>query len=546
MVKDEEETMGRFKRVVEERQHPRVIGGLLATLIVLSACAGAGSNSGVTLTSEVEGPSTSAGGDASESGVGESSGNVTRLTLAATGGFADAQIHHLMDAVVEVSDGGLQIEPAEGWDVTGTLQDVEQEIIEAAASGEIDLGWVGTRAFAAMGVTDFDALTAPMLIDSYALERTVLDSDIPPRMLRALEQLGVSGLAVMGGALRGPSGVDSEFLGPESYSGATFHSFRSQLGEATFTALGATHTDVVPAERDTGLSDGSIDGFENSLAFFAGKPAFARHVTLNVAFWPGIGVLVASPETMSRIGDQQSEWLRGAAADTSAQSVDLVGDDQGAVEQICVQGGAVHLASTSDIASLREALQPVYDQLTAEAVTAEIIAEINELKNSIDTEELVVPEGCADGDVAAESDPRLPEGAYGTAELTAEDAVAALRARGVEVNEELASSINAEFGDQTYATSIIFESGRFIQSLSKDGGPPEVGSSGTYTVLDDDTIEFFETCCGTTPVEFSFDGEALELRLGFEDRDVQAFCAAQPLDCLGIVVFESGPLMRRP
>jgi len=501
---------------------------LLAFLLALSACAGGNTtSSGASSTTEAERSSTSE----------------ATLTLAATGGFADAQIEHLMDSVAMLSAGGLRIEHADGWDVTGTLQDVEGEIIEAVASGEVDLGWVGTRTMAAMGVTDFDALTAPMLIDSYSLERAVLDSDIPARMLPALEQLGVSGLAIMGGPLRGPSGVDAPFLGPESYSGATFHSFRSQIGEATLTALGATHTDVVPDERDTGLSDGSIQGFEGSMAFFAGKPAFAPHVTLNVAFWPGIGVLVASPETMARLDDQQSEWLRAAIAETSAHAVELAGDDQDAVQQICDLGGAVYLASTSEVAAVREALQRVYDQLNADTNTAAFIAQINELKKSIEKEDLVVPEGCADGEIAEESDPRLPAGAYRTAELTRDDAAAAFRARGVDVDEEFVDVINSEIGD-TFTVSIIFEAGRFIQSLSQEGGPNEVGSSGTYTILDDDTMEIFETCCGTTLVDFTVDGRTLDIHVGFEDRQVQDVCAADPLECLSIALFESGPFVR--
>ena len=76
--------------------------------------------------------------------------------------------------------------------------------------------------------------------------------------------------------------------------------------------------------------------------------------------------------------------------------------------------------------------------------------------------------------------------------------------------------------------------------MAKDGEPHEVGSSGTYEVLDDTTMEILETCCGTTPFEFNFDGQALDLRVGFDDEGVQAVCAEQILDCFGIVVYESG------
>lgn len=51
------------------------------------------------------------------------------------------------------------------------------------ASGTADLAWVRTQVFETLGVESFQALTAPMLIDSYPLEQ-VLASDIPGRMLR--------------------------------------------------------------------------------------------------------------------------------------------------------------------------------------------------------------------------------------------------------------------------------------------------------------------------------------------------------------------------
>lgn len=70
--------------------------------------------------------------------------------------------------------------------------DNEQRFVRAVAAGEVDLGWVGTRAFAELGVTSLEALTAPFLVDSYALQAAILDSDLPERMLGAF--FGTTGL----------------------------------------------------------------------------------------------------------------------------------------------------------------------------------------------------------------------------------------------------------------------------------------------------------------------------------------------------------------
>ena len=199
---------------------------LSIAMVVLAACGGAA-------------PSTSE----PPASAGASTLDTVTLSIAATGGTFDAQAPHLIDAISRLSSGRLQIEHADRWDITGSDQEAEQKIMQAVTAGNLDVGLVGARSLSALGVTDFEALIAPMLIDSYELQRAVLDSDIPARMLPSLEELGVTGLAVIGNALRFPSGVDAPFLGPDTYAGTTFHVFSSEVATATIAALGATATD---------------------------------------------------------------------------------------------------------------------------------------------------------------------------------------------------------------------------------------------------------------------------------------------------------------
>jgi hypothetical protein len=69
----------------------------------------------------------------------------------------------------EISGGRLTVELInEFGDAVGV--NAERQVIDAVRAGTIDLGWVGTRVFDTLGVRSFQALTAPMLIDSYALQ----------------------------------------------------------------------------------------------------------------------------------------------------------------------------------------------------------------------------------------------------------------------------------------------------------------------------------------------------------------------------------------
>ena len=85
--------------------------------------------------------------------------------------------------------------------------DDEANLIRDVKAGKADLGWAGTRAFDDVGVPAFDALHAPLLIDSLALERAVLESPLAPAMLGGLKPAGVVGLGILPGPLRRPLGV---------------------------------------------------------------------------------------------------------------------------------------------------------------------------------------------------------------------------------------------------------------------------------------------------------------------------------------------------
>ena len=152
-------------------------------------------------------------------------------------------LQYFVDQVKDLSDGALRIEVASGWGGQ-LLPNAEQQVIADVAAGEVDLGWVGTSVFDTIGDTDFQALTAPMLIDSYPLQQAVLDSDIPAQMLAGLDEFGVHGIAVLADGLRKPIAAARPLLRPADYEGITFPAFRSREHAAAIRALGATPTDV--------------------------------------------------------------------------------------------------------------------------------------------------------------------------------------------------------------------------------------------------------------------------------------------------------------
>jgi TRAP-type transport system periplasmic protein len=119
----------------------------------------------------------SSGGSAGEDKAG-GTGPTVVLRLANTGGSIDQTpaVEYFVKHVEELSGGNIRIEVVDQW--AEFASDAEQQVVHDVATDEVDLGWVGTRVFDTIGVKSFQALTAPMLVDSYALENAVIESGL--------------------------------------------------------------------------------------------------------------------------------------------------------------------------------------------------------------------------------------------------------------------------------------------------------------------------------------------------------------------------------
>ena len=172
-------------------------------------------------------------------------------------------IDYFVAQVNERSKGNLRIELTNSH---GNFSaDAEQQLVRAVAAGKLDLGWAGARAFDNLGVTAFQAMQAPMLIDNYPLEQAVIATDMPGQMLQSLDKIGVRGLGVLADGLRKPVAVKHPLLDASEWQGMTFSTVKSQSQGQAIRALGATPMEVIGHNRREALSSGKLQGFEMSL-----------------------------------------------------------------------------------------------------------------------------------------------------------------------------------------------------------------------------------------------------------------------------------------
>jgi TRAP-type C4-dicarboxylate transport system substrate-binding protein len=329
------------------------------------------------------------------------------LRMATVNGEAgyNPAVTELLERIEARSNGNVSIEMA--FRVGEFEPDAEQQIVRAVADGTYDLGVVGTRVFDTLGVTSFQALDAPMLIDSYAVEAAMIESGIPARMLGSLDQVRVTGLGLLADGLRKPIAVGEPLLGPKDWRGVNFGVYRSSTLASAIRALGAEPMEVIGPHRDRALEQDEIAGFEmNLLGYRLGNQwQPAPYVTANVNLWPQVFAVIGHPDSLASLNAQQRDWLSGSVQEAAAVSTELVLGDDGFIDDLCQEGARFANASAADIRGLRDAFAPVYNDLRVDEATARFIAEIEELKQETSTHQITIPDGCTGTAPISEAQP---------------------------------------------------------------------------------------------------------------------------------------------
>jgi TRAP-type C4-dicarboxylate transport system substrate-binding protein len=291
------------------------------------------------------------GGRAPDKAGGDPKLERRHLTLAYVTG-APSALDALGHALHDVSGGALEVGYREGW--RHGQRDYEAQTIRDVAAGRLDMAAVGARAFDRVGVTSFQPLLAPLLVDSYALEREVFEAGIPQRMLAGVAKAGVVGIAVLPGPMRKLLGVSRPLRAPADLAGQTIGMQDSALAAMTLKALGAVPR-AVPSEA----SLAGLDGYEQQLDSIAGNQydLHAKSVTAGVNLWPRPVVVVMSRRAYASLSAPQRAVLARAAKAAIGAAIELArNDDAEALTALCNRGIAFEHA---DVDAFRTAVAGV-------------------------------------------------------------------------------------------------------------------------------------------------------------------------------------------
>ncbi|MDQ6778801.1 MAG: TRAP transporter substrate-binding protein DctP [Actinomycetota bacterium] len=402
-----------------------------------------------------------------------------RVLIMANANGAPFELEPFAAAVARLSGQTLRIDFKNDWrrghpsDETGLINDVR--------AGKADLGWAGSRAFDSVGVRSFDALHAPLLIDSYALEQRVLQSPLASEMLTPLTPLGLIGLGILPGPMRKPLGV-SPLVAPADYRGKTLATSRSPVAELTLRTLGASAKAIGP-----GASIAGLDGIEQQVASIYGNryDRVGKYLTSNVNLWPRPLVLFINRHILATLNQTQRDALRGAAKSAlPATLAQQQHDEKESVAGLCRTGLKFVTASAAELASLRRAVQPVYEHLARNPLTKAAITQIQMIGS------------------AGPSPPDAPSCAKASATPTVAGQATPIdgvyRMTTTQHDTVAAGSTLADAGPSNYGTWIyVFDRGQF--AITQDNQQACTWGYGTFSVTGNHVHWLFTDGGGFSP-----------------------------------------------
>lgn len=423
-------------------------------------------------------------------------------TVSLTLGTVDPQgrpdtptVEYFASRVTELTAGSVTVDVHWGAAKEDTT-DFEAPIVRAVQSGDLDLGWIGSRAFDTVGVTSLQAIQAPFLITDNRVTAKVAAGPVATTMLAGLASAGLVGLGLYPDQLRHPVGFHGPFVGMADFKGARIRTPTSNASDALLRSLGAEPMHLNGRDYGKMVDAGALDGVDSSLGL---APALSGSIaTGNVTFYPRMNVLFASPGALDELDGRQRSALARAARDTLQKAVSTL-PEQEDTSAFCEGGGVVVTAPDGQLKAMRQAAQQVYAELEQDSTTKAAIAAIRGLVDQVGT----APASAACGTVKPTSPTAdkalVPDGVY-TAVGTKADAL------------RLGSADPCALKADGAHFRIHLKDGWYTQwekcSLMSD----QIGSKGRFSVTSD-TFTTTESCCGDTFFDWSFDGRYLTLKM---------------------------------
>jgi TRAP-type transport system periplasmic protein len=313
------------------------------------------------------------GGDTQRAGA-EPADTTTKVLRLANANGSTGELQLFINQVEKASKGRLRIEPVNNWRKGET--EYERGLIQDVKAGDADLGWVGSRVLAAVGVKSFEPLHAPFLVDSLEVEDQILEGDADERMLADLERIGLAGVAVLPGPLQYLQ-LDREVDGPAGIAGLRIAYYDSPLHKAALSALGAD-----PAAIRTGGSISDLNGVAVQTAGISGNGYnnTAKYTVADTPLWPRPLVVFANTKTWTSLPKADRDLITQAAEQArTGMLAELREREQTSIADLCKAGARLVNLGDDGRARMQQAVAPLLAKLREGPATRDAMSEIESL-----------------------------------------------------------------------------------------------------------------------------------------------------------------------
>lgn len=259
----------------------------------------------------------------------------------------------------------------------------EVSLLSDVRSGAVPMATVSTAVWDAQGITAFDALQAPFLVDGYPLERQIIAGPTGRRMAAAATRRAqnVVVLAIAEGGLRKPFGTRA-LNTVAAFNGAKIRAPQSKVLFTGLTALGAEPDPLPLPEVYQALRNGTVTGMEANLGLIATQKFYevARYVTGNVNLWPFPHALSINRNAWNALSAQNKAAIRAAAAKVPGYSIGVVSAPSTLPQDLVNCGIRFVNATPREKRRFENRGRSAYAALSRDATTGRYIREIQRIK----------------------------------------------------------------------------------------------------------------------------------------------------------------------
>jgi TRAP-type C4-dicarboxylate transport system substrate-binding protein len=322
------------------------------------------------------------------------------------GRVASDQIERFAQEVADRSGGRIVVEPryeVGGEDATGWDQEVARHVMD----GRLDLAVVPARAWDLLEVDTLRPLSAPFVLTDDAVAEVVADDDLAADLMSGLQDVGVTGLALLPEGMRHLFLVDDQEATLGDLQGGAVRAPASATTWALLQELGLRPSDADP--------DDGFAAYETAFALAGTLPPASAAVHL--ALYPKVNVVVAGTDRLAGLTDEQRQVLQDAALAVRDHSTAAVVPDTAQAAAYCEAGGVVLAPGPDDLAAAERAADAVLAELRADDATAELLERVTAVADQ-HAEPVVAPCG-QQPEAGAGAEPSAEPGAEPSAEPSA-------------------------------------------------------------------------------------------------------------------------------